>query len=173
MMTLVYNIASRGGSARMDANLRKLWTGPVGRKLFAIAASRSTKARPTAKLVSAELGPLTLFEGLPKDVRKELTDVTRVVNSLVAAQSALVARELQLANSQTEASRGTAGVATDTLDRVVTELAEAKTAAVHRREEIAAALERMRLEIIRLRSGIGTVADVRREAERAKGLLSA
>lgn len=173
MMTFVYNIASRGGSVRIDSNLRRLWTGPVGRKLFTLAAKRSAKARPTARLVSAELGPLTLFEGLPRDVRKELADVTRVVSSLIAAQSALVARELELANSQAEASRGTAGVATDTLERVVTELAEAKTAATHRREEIAAALERMRLEIIRLRSGIGTVADVRREAERARALLPA
>ncbi|MEO8576664.1 MAG: serine/threonine-protein kinase [Gemmatimonadales bacterium] len=171
MMTFVYNIAARGGSARMDAQLRKLWTGPVGRNLFAVAARRSAKARPTAKLVSAELGPATLFEGLAKDVRKELADVTRIIDSLVAAQSALVARELQLSNSQTEAGRGTAGVATDTLDRVVTELAEARTAATHRREEIAASLERLRLEIIRLRSGIGTVADVRHEAERARTLL--
>jgi len=65
--------------------------------LFALAARRSAKARPAARLVSAELGPLTLFEGLPKDIRRELTDVTRLVESLVAAQSALVMREAQLA----------------------------------------------------------------------------
>jgi hypothetical protein len=122
--------------------------------------------------VSAELGAATLFEGLSKELRRELTDVSRVMSSLNAVQKELLEREATLATSQAEATRGTSGVATATLDRVVTELAEAKTAATRKREEVTAALERLRLELIRLRSGIGTVQDVRAEAERAKELVS-
>ena len=114
---------------------------------------------------------MTLIEELPKDVRRDLGDVARVISSLVATQKDLVDRESRLTSSQMEATRGSAGVATDTLDRVVTELSEAKQAAVQRRDEITAALERIRLELIRLRSGVGAVADVEREADKAKTLI--
>ncbi len=170
MVTLVYAIAS-GGAARMDGRLRRIWTGVIGRKLFERAARR-VKARPNARVASVELGPLTLFEGLTKELRRELTDVSRVMNSLNATQQELLEREATLATSQAEATRGTSGVATATLDRVVTELTDARTAATHKREEVTAALERLRLELIRLRSGVGTVQDVRAEAERAKRLVA-
>jgi hypothetical protein len=112
-------------------------------------------------------------EGFPKNVRRDLGEVTRVISALVAAQNDLVEQESRLASSQAEASRGTAGLATDTLDRVMTELGDAKVATTQKREQIMTALERLRLELIRLRSGVGTTAEVRAEAERAKSLLAA
>jgi hypothetical protein len=123
------------------------------------------------RIVSAELGPLTLIEELPKDVRRELSDVTRVVSALVTAQKDLSEREARLSASQLDATRGSSGVASDTLDRVVTELSQAKIAAANKRDDITAALERIRLELIRLRSGVGTAADVNREADKAKALI--
>ena len=114
---------------------------------------------------------MTVFEGLSKDMRRDLGEVSKVIASLVAAQTDLIHREAQLETSQEEAARGTAGVATDTLERVVTELTEAKKTASKRREDRTAALERLRLELIRLRSGVGTVAEVKAEAQRAKQLL--
>jgi chromosome segregation ATPase len=112
-----------------------------------------------------------VLEGLSKDMRRDLGDVSRVIASLVSAQTDLAQREARLEASQEEATRGTAGVATDTLERVVSELTEAKKATVRRREELTSELERLRLELIRLRSGLGTPADVRAESQRAKGLL--
>jgi hypothetical protein len=112
------------------------------------------------------------LEALPKETRRELSAVSRIASALVAEQRNLVERESRLAASQADASRGSAGVATDTLDRVVTELGEAKAAASEKRAEITAALERIRLELIRLRSGLGSVAEVRTEAERAYRLVS-
>lgn len=170
--TLIYTIAGFVGGAKLDNRLSRIWTGPIGRKLFDVIQRRGVKARPNARVMSVELGPLTLFEGMPKDVRRELSDLTRVVNALVARQTELVEKEMRLSSSQEDATRGTAGVATDTLDRVVNELTQAKVAAVRMREEIATALERLRLELIRLRSGIGTIAEVKAEAERSKALLS-
>ena len=168
--TLIYTIAGLGGAARMDGRLRKLWVGSFGRWMFNAVASR-IRSRPAARTVSTEIGPLTVFEGLSKDMRRDLGDVSRVIASLISAQNELLAREARLVTSQEEASRGTSGVATDSLERVVTELTEAKKAASSRRDEITAALERLRLELIRLRSGVGTVAEVKAESQRAKGLL--
>ena len=171
MSTLVYAIVGGGAAARMDARLRRLWTGVLGKRLYDRIARR-IRARPTARVVSAELGPMTVFDGLPKDVRRDLGDVNRVIGSLIATYNELGLREARLKSSQEEASRGTTGVETDTLERVMTELSEARSAAVKRRESIAAALERLRLELIRLRSGVGTAAQVRAEAERGKPLAA-
>ena len=114
---------------------------------------------------------MTIIDALPKDVRRDLSSVSRITAALVSEQQKLMERESRLAASQADASRGSSGVATDTLDRVVTELGDAKTAASEKRAEITAGLERIRLELIRLRSGIGSVADVRSEAEKASTLL--
>ena len=171
IISVVYAAASGGASARLDRKLRALWTGPIGRKLYERVQKSIARSRPAVRIVSAELGPLTLIEELPKNVRRDLGDVARVISSLVSAQKDLVDRESRLVSSQMEANRGSAGVATDTLDRVITELTEAKQAAVERRDEITTALERIRLEVIRLRSGVGTVADVIREADKAKDLI--
>lgn len=168
--TLIYIIAGAGGAARMDARLRKLWIGSFGRWVYNSVASR-IRSRPAARIMSTEQGPLTVLEGLSKDMRRDLGDVTRVIASLVSAQNDLLDRESRLTSSQEEASRGTSGVATDTLERVVTELSEARNAASRRREEITAELERLRLELIRLRSGVGTAAEVKAESQRARALL--
>jgi hypothetical protein len=169
-ITLVYALAG-GGATRLDRRLRRLWTGSVGRRLFDFVSKRVGKSRAVARVVSLELGPLTLVESLPKDLRRELGDVSRVINELVAEQNALLDRETRLTSSQTDASRGSSGAATDTLDRVISELSEAKIAAAHKREAIAAELERLRLELIRLRSGVGTSADVLAEVNRAREML--
>jgi serine/threonine-protein kinase len=168
--TLIYTIAGAGGAARMDARLRNLWVGSFGRWIYNLVASR-IRTRPAARAVSTELGPMTVFEGLSKDMRRDLGEVSRVIASLVAVQNDLVQREARLGSSQEEAARGTAGVATDTLERVVSELTEAKKATIKRREEVISELERLRLELIRLRSGVGTPAEVKAESQRAKALL--
>jgi hypothetical protein len=168
--TLIYTIAGAGGAARMDARLRTLWVGSFGRWIYNSVASR-IRTRPAARTVSTELGALTVFEGLSKEMRRDLGDVNRVIASLVSAQNDLLDRESRLTSSQEEASRGTSGVASDTLERVVSELTDAKNAASKRRDEITGELERLRLELIRLRSGVGTAAEVKAESQRARALL--
>ena len=169
--TWIYAVASGHGSARIDAWLRGLWTGRFGRGLYNFIASR-IRTRPAVRAVSTELGAMTVLAGLSKGMRRDLGDVNRVIASLLQAQSDLLEREARLESSQEEASRGTAGVATDTLARVVTELNQAKSAVAKQREEITAELERLRLELIRLRSGVGTTAEVRAESERARTLMT-
>jgi serine/threonine-protein kinase len=169
--SVVYTAAATGTAARLDRRLRMLWTGRFGKTLYEMLARR-VKARPAVRVVSTESGAMTIIEQLPKDARRHLADVARVIASLLAAQQQLIDREARLSASQADASRGSAGIATDTLDRVVTELGEAKTAAAEKRAEIADALERIRLELIRLRSGLGSSAEVKGEADKALRLIS-
>jgi serine/threonine-protein kinase len=171
MATLVYTIAS-AGPARIDRKLRGLWTGRIGRKLFETVARQVPAPAQAAGVTSAELGPQTLIEALPKDARREMSEVLRIVANLGVEQQKLVAREMKLTSSQTEATRGSAGVATDTLDRVVKEISDAKIAVSEKRADISAALERIRLELIRYRSGVGSAADVKSEAKKAADLIS-
>ena len=171
MVTIVYAASGRGAAARVDRRLQALWTGPIGRKLYERISRRAAKTHPAARVVSVEFGPLTLIETLPKEARRDLSEVSRVISALVTTQSDLIQKEARLGASQNEAARGTSGAATDRLDSVVTELSEAKMAATRKREEITAAIERMRLELIRLRSGLGTTAEVQAEADRAKPLV--
>jgi len=168
--TLIYTIAGAGGARRLDARLRRLWTGGFGRMIYNSIASR-IRTRPAPRSVSIEAGPMTVFDGLSKEMRRNLGDVNRVIASLVAAQTELAEREARLESSQEEASRGTAGLATDTLERVVTELTQARSVVAERRDAIASELERLRLELIRLRSGVGTAAEVKAESEKAKALV--
>ncbi len=168
--TLIYTIAGAGGARRMDSRLRRLWTGSFGKMIYNSIASR-IRMRPPPRSVSIEAGPMTVFDGLSREMRRNLGDVNRVIASLVAAKAELVEREARLESSQEEASRGTTGLATDTLERVVTELTQARTAASQRRAEITTELEKLRLELIRLRSGVGTAAEVRAESDRAKALV--
>jgi serine/threonine-protein kinase len=172
MITLVYAIAGGGGAARLDAKLRGLWTGAVGKRLYNLVARR-IRTRPAVRPASAELGPMTIFDGLAKDTRRDLGDVNRVIAALVSAQNELLLREARLKSSQEEANRGTSGAATVSLERVITELNQARSAAAERRELIGAALERLRLELIRLKSGVGSAAEVRAEADRGKTLIPA
>ncbi len=169
--SLIYFFAANGSAARMDRRLLRLWTGRIGRWLFGVVGRRAIRPLSAAKAVSAELGPLTIVESLPKEMRRELANVGRVVSALLQQQDDLISREARLAASETEAREGTAGVATETLDRVIAELSDAKMSAHRKREAISASLERLRLELIRLRSGLGTTADVRAEAEQASQLL--
>lgn len=168
--TLIYTIAGAGGARRMDARLRRLWTGSFGKRVYNSIASR-IRTRPAQRSVSIEAGPMTVFDGLSKEMRRNLGDVNRVIASLVAAQTELAGREATLESSQEEASRGATGLATDTLERVVSELTQARTAASQRRDAITTELEKLRLELIRLRSGVGTAAQVKAESEKAKTLL--
>jgi serine/threonine-protein kinase len=169
VVTLIYGLAGAGGATRIDRRFRRIWTGTLGKRLLEAAAKRVDTSMK--HVIATPVGAKTLVDGLPKNLRRDLGDVPRVIDELVARQASLVDREARLTASQTDASQGSSGAATDTLDRVMTELSEAKIAAVGEREAIAAALERIRLEMIRLQSGIGSAADVKREADRAREML--
>lgn len=170
MATLVYVIAGSATPSRLTRPLQRLWTGNAGRKLFDSMARSVAHEREPGVTTSRDSGPLTMLETLPRDIRRELGGVARVVSDLMTRQAELSSRDAQLAASETEARGGTGAVASATAEKVVNELAAARSSVAREKEEISAALDRIRLEIIRLRSGLGNITDVQAEAEQARAL---
>ena len=167
MATLAYAIAGRSAPSRLSRGMQRLWTGSAGRRLFDSIARSAARERDIGQAVSRESGPLTMLETLPRDVRRELVGVQRVISALMSKQAELSAREAQLAASETEARSGMSAAGSPTFEKLINEISNARAAASREKEEISAALDRIRLEIIRLRSGLGSVAELRAEAEQA------
>ncbi|HMA22420.1 MAG TPA: hypothetical protein VKP00_00460, partial [Gemmatimonadaceae bacterium] len=151
----------RRGSGSMWS---RLWSGAVGRRLARLASSklgdRAVPAdRPTelAIAMSAE----AMFATFPKAVRDSLGDVPKVLHGLEAHARAIRARIEELDASLAEAQNGpTRAVSTERQDSLVADLTTAREHAQSRLEELVMALENLRLDLLRLRAGGGSVEGI-------------
>jgi tRNA A-37 threonylcarbamoyl transferase component Bud32 len=142
----------------------RLWSGKTGQQLARIASinlgDRAVPAdRPTelAIAMSAE----AMFATFPKDLRESLGDVPKVVHGLEAHARSMRARIQELDSALAEAQRGPArGAAADRQDSLVADLTAARERAEARLEEIVTALENLRLDLLRLRAGGGSVEGI-------------
>jgi eukaryotic-like serine/threonine-protein kinase len=142
----------------------KMWSGPVGKQLAQLASinlgDRAVLAdRPTemAIAMSAE----AMFATFPKELRESLGDVPKVLHDLEAHARAIRSRIEDLDASLAEAQRGpTRAVATDRQDALVADLTAAREHAQARLEQIVTALENLRLDLLRLRAGGGSVEGI-------------
>ena len=143
--------------------LRRFWIGPVGRALFAIAGLGLTKrkALPVPESAPAEVNLARaadqLFEQLPNELRARLGDMPQVIAGLERAAVALRARRDDLAGALADV-----GEPEGSLRRlpIMTELNEARGAAEERLGTAVTALENLRLDLLRLRAGIGRASDL-------------
>ncbi|MDP3911556.1 MAG: serine/threonine-protein kinase [Gemmatimonadales bacterium] len=147
----------------------KLWTGRVGRWLFklarAITPARALPASLTHRPTELALGMAAeqLFDGLPKDTRRELRDLPDVVHRLEADAQRMRARLEELQEALGDVSRGApAGNGADPgisarHARIVTDLAKERDLVQHRLRDAVAALETIRLNLLRLHAGTGSV----------------
>jgi hypothetical protein len=136
------------------------WSGAKGRAVARFAAfglgERATIGdRPTelAIAMSAE----ALHARLPKDIRSSLGDVPAVLRGLEAQARKARARIEELDNSVGEALRGKGGVASAQQAELAAELRAARGEAEERLSELVAALETLRLDLLRLSAGAGSV----------------
>ena len=142
----------------------KLWSGPIGKQLTHIASikldDRAVLAdRPTemAIAMSAE----AMFATFPKELRESLGDVPKVLHGLEAHARAIRSRIDDLDASLAEAQRGPArAVSTERQDALVADLTAARERAQTRLEELVTALENLRLDLLRLRAGAGSVEGI-------------
>jgi eukaryotic-like serine/threonine-protein kinase len=142
----------------------KMWSGPVGKQLAQLASiklgDRAVLAdRPTemAIAMSAE----AMFATFPKELRESLGDVPKVLHDLEAHARAIRSRIEDLDASLAEAQRGPArAVATNRQDALVADLTDARERAQVRLEQIVTALENLRLDLLRLRAGGGSVEGI-------------
>jgi hypothetical protein len=126
------------------------------------------KAQPAAAPAATEvlLGTAAdaLFDALPKNQRARLREVPDVIKALERAATSLRSRRDQLERAIAEA--GSAGG--ERRDTVVSEIAAARDAAATRLQAAVTALENLRLDLLRLRAGIGGADDLTGSLEEAR-----
>jgi eukaryotic-like serine/threonine-protein kinase len=143
----------------------RMWTGRLGRWLFGIARMfTSDKALPaslTHRPTELALGMAAeqLFESLPKETRTQLRDLPDVVHRLEQDAQTMRARleELQEALAGVE-QRGKPDPAIAARhDRIISDLTAERELVQQRLKDAVAALETIRLNLLRLHAGTTTV----------------
>ncbi|OLC08895.1 MAG: hypothetical protein AUH41_07045 [Gemmatimonadetes bacterium 13_1_40CM_66_11] len=143
----------------------RLWTGRLGRWLFGVARMfggaktlpASLTHRPTELALS--MAAEQLYETLPKETRRQLRDLPDVVHRLEEDAQKMRARfeELQEALSDV-GDRGNPDPAIAARHaRIVADLNAERDLVQQRLKDAVAALETIRLNLLRLHAGTGTV----------------
>lgn len=147
----------------------RLWRGPIGRLVFGrvrVPQGRQALAsgftfRPTELVLG--MAAERLFEDLPKETREELRELPDVLRRLEQDAGRMRARleelndALQGAGERGRLSGQIAGDIKARRDRVVTDLQEERELVQRRLKDAVAALETIRLNLLRLHAGAGTV----------------
>ena len=156
----------------------KLWTGMIGRALFRIARTitpqrmlaSSVTHRPTE--LSIGLAAEQLYENLPKETRQQLRDLPDVLRRLEGDAQRLRKRHDELAEAVAGGEGGgarTSGPADErtSVERIVGQRPDALVALREERDAVhaklastVAALETIRLNLLRLHAGSGSVASL-------------
>jgi len=141
----------------------RLWNGPIGRWLFRLARWITPRSampaafthRPTE--LSIGLAADQLFEKLDKDTRKRLGDLPGAVRGLERDAQRMRARLDVLNEALAGAEEHMSAGPRDRRDRVVAELQAERDLVQKRLGEAVAALETIRLGLLRLHAGTTTV----------------
>ena len=170
----------RATMTTVEADLRVrswLWSGRTG-ALVAWLAGLGLRRRPSTAAATHRPTELALgasvvavFEALPREVRAQLPGVLDVVEHLETQAGRLRGRmvELDEMRAQAEGGLGKARrMAEDHHRQLADELAGRRSAAEEQLEAVVAALETLRLDLIRLRAGAVTTASITADLEAAR-----
>jgi len=146
----------------------RLWTGRLGRWLFGVARMfTGTKVLPaslTHRPTELALGMAAeqLYETLPKETRRQLRDLPDVVHRLEQDAQRMRARleELQEALSDVGHSGNPDPAIAARHDRIVADLSAERDLVQQRLKDAVAALETIRLNLLRLHAGTGSVRNL-------------
>jgi eukaryotic-like serine/threonine-protein kinase len=145
----------------------RLWTGRLGRWLFGIArmftGAKSLPAslthRPTELALS--MAAEQLYDSLPKETRRQLRDLPDVVHGLEQDAQRMRARLEELQEALADVGGGHSGTVDPAIaarhDRIVADLSAERDLVQQRLKDAVAALETIRLNLLRLHAGTGSV----------------
>ncbi len=163
---------------RMDERrarfIRLMWDNAPMRLFFRFAAlgTGTAPALPAAAAAPTEvlLGKAAdeLFDALPREVRGRLGDLPGVIRALEGAARTLRERRDQL--ERTIADAGRPGGDPARHDAVIGELAAARDAAAERLRTAVTALENLRLDLLRLKAGVGQTSDLAAALDAARAV---
>ena len=155
---------------RRDVDLAlyaKLWKGRIGRWLFRIAKTllpaRALPASLTHRPTELAIGMAAdkLYEDLPKATRQRLHELPDAVRRLEVDAGRMRQRLEELNDAldapATGASGGGAGPLAESRDRIATELVAERERVQARLRDAVAALETIRLNLLRLHAGSGSI----------------
>jgi hypothetical protein len=154
--------------------LAKFWRGPIGRALqrvssFKLGARAIPADRPTE--LGIAMSAESLYDELPRSVRKTVGDVPSVLKSLEQQARAMRARIAALDESISQAQSGTGRAEVAVLqDSLVADLRRTRAAAEGRLAELVTALETLRLNLLRLRAGATGAESVTQDLQAAQSL---
>jgi serine/threonine-protein kinase len=146
----------RAGRIDQKAERRfKFWKGTLAKWLFKVARiglkQKALPMRPTHRPTELQIGFAidALYEQLPKEIRSGLGDVSSVVRQLEADAQTL-RQTLEMLNDAHAAARATGS-------EIPTDLRDAREATEKHLADAVASLETVRLGLLRLTAGTGTV----------------
>jgi serine/threonine-protein kinase len=143
----------------------RVWTGRLGKWLFGIARMFTSKKALPASLthrpteLALGMAAEQLFESLPKETRTQLRDLPDVVHRLEQDAQQMRARFEELQEALADVGqRGSPDPAIAARhDRIVTDLSAERDLVQQRLKDAVAALETIRLNLLRLHAGTATV----------------
>ena len=144
--------------------LARFWDGRVGKFLGQVAswnlrgkAVATDRATEVAIAMSAE----DMFASLPKEMRRQLGDVPAVLTALrqraTSARQHLASLDESILQAERAPARDAAKVKQDAL---ITDLRSARQQVDTRMSEVVTALETIRLDLLRLQAGVGSVEHI-------------
>ena len=156
----------------------KVWAGPIGRWLFrlarAVTPSRALPASLTHRPTELALGMAAeqLYDSLPKDTRNQLRDLPDVLHRLEQDAQKMRARleELQEALADVDQRAIPDPAIAARRDRIVADLTAERDLVQQRLKDAVAALETIRLNLLRLHAGTGTVQSLTTDLGLARDL---
>jgi len=152
----------------------------LGRGLFRLAGLGvkvgQQNAPPASQRTELVLGDAAgaLFQALPSQVRKRLIEVPDVIKRLEGDAGVLRQRELALGNAIAKARPDRdVKATTGRREATVVQLIQARDATRQRLATAVAALEVIRLDLLRLQAGVGSPEDLTADLERAREIAAA
>lgn len=165
------------GTPEYAAMWRRIWSGAPARWFFRFAGiglkgsaapAVSSGSAPTEILLGRAAG--ALFDQLPAEQRKRLGDVHDVIRGLERAAASLRARQDELA--KVAADVGSAGDSPRRA-RALADLETARAPLEQRMQSAVSALENLRLDLLRLRAGVGHAEELTLAIEEARTVREA
>jgi serine/threonine-protein kinase len=143
----------------------RFWRGPLGRWMFRIAGlglrqwSIPLQGRPTELAIAAAAG--AVFESLPRQTRRALSDLPEVVGRLELRAQDIRGRIDDLEQLIAESNVGVRPeVQATRRESLIADLTLSRDAAQHRLSQVVAAMETIRLDLLRLKAGAGSLEGV-------------
>lgn len=171
-------MTNQARSSGIDNAFVRLWQSRAGRAAFRLAGWRLQRDGDfiTPAQSAATSAPLVLISSLSGAARRDLGNARHRIEQLEKALDALAGRQRDLESALTDA--GTSTPTTDAAlrsrrDELVNGLSVARDQAIAKRDRLASALENVRVQLLRLKSGVGVAADVAAELNAAESVANA